>query len=52
MSKGDISAVERVIANTIIETARGDPDGPPASSPLWPRQASVSSRRTGERTPH
>jgi hypothetical protein len=26
MSEGDISAVERVIANTIIETARGDPD--------------------------
>ena len=26
MSKGDISAVERVIANTINETARGDPD--------------------------
>ena len=25
---------------------------PPASSPLWPRQASVSSRPTGERTPH
>jgi hypothetical protein len=26
MSKGDISAVERIIANTINETARGDPD--------------------------
>jgi hypothetical protein len=26
MSKGDISAVERIIANTIKETARGDPD--------------------------
>jgi hypothetical protein len=25
MSKGDISAVERIIANTINETARGDP---------------------------
>ena len=26
MSKRDISAVERIIANTINETARGDPD--------------------------
>jgi hypothetical protein len=26
MSKGDISAVEQTIANTINETARGDPD--------------------------
>jgi hypothetical protein len=26
MSKGDISAVERIIANTINETTRGDPD--------------------------
>src|SRR5438105_12422812 len=26
MSKGDISAVERIIANIINETARGDPD--------------------------
>jgi len=26
MSKGDISAVERIIANTINETACGDPD--------------------------
>jgi hypothetical protein len=26
MSKGDISAVERIIANTINEIARGDPD--------------------------
>jgi hypothetical protein len=26
MPKGDISAVERIIANTINETARGDPD--------------------------
>jgi hypothetical protein len=26
MLKGDISTVERVIANTINETARGDPD--------------------------
>src|ERR1700749_704310 len=26
MSKGDISAVGRIIANTINETARGDPD--------------------------
>ena len=26
MSKGDISVVERIIANTINETARGDPD--------------------------
>jgi hypothetical protein len=26
MSKGDISAVERIIANLINETARGDPD--------------------------
>jgi hypothetical protein len=26
MSKGGISAVERIIANTINETARGDPD--------------------------
>jgi len=26
MAKGDISAVERIIANTINETARGDPD--------------------------
>jgi hypothetical protein len=25
MAKGDISAVERIIANTINETARGDP---------------------------
>jgi hypothetical protein len=26
MSKADISAVERIVANTINETARGDPD--------------------------
>jgi hypothetical protein len=26
MSKGDKSAIERIIANTINETARGDPD--------------------------
>src|SRR5690348_7695941 len=26
MSKGDTSAIERIIANTINETARGDPD--------------------------
>ena len=30
MSKGDIPAVERIIANTINETARGDPDALPA----------------------
>jgi hypothetical protein len=26
MSKADVAAVERIIANTINETARGDPD--------------------------
>jgi hypothetical protein len=26
MSKADISAVERIVANTINETASGDPD--------------------------
>jgi hypothetical protein len=26
MSKGDSTTVERIIANTINETARGDPD--------------------------
>jgi|HubBroStandDraft_4_1064222.scaffolds.fasta_scaffold366924_2 hypothetical protein len=53
MSKVEASAVERIIANTINETARGDPDTLAARIvAAWPKQAIVSFRPTGERTPH
>jgi hypothetical protein len=53
MSKVEASAVERIIANTISERRGAIPTPwPPASSPLWPKQAIVSFRPTGERTPH
>ena len=51
MSKVEASAVERIIANTINETARGDPDALAARIVAALAEA-ISFRPTGERTPH
>ena len=53
MPEGNSAVIERIIANTINETARGDPDTLAARIvAAWPKQAIVSFRPTGERTPH
>jgi hypothetical protein len=56
MSKRDNSAVERIIANTINETARGDPDDLAARIVAALTEADFrivsADGPTGERTPH
>jgi hypothetical protein len=49
MSKADVAAVERIIANTINETARAviPMRWLPASSPRWTRPDTAWSRRMG-----
>jgi hypothetical protein len=53
MARDDVPAIEQIIANTIDETARGDPDALAARIvAALGEPDTVSSRRMGGRKPH